>query len=39
YRYRFSTTDERRTTKQWWMRQLVGDYVPPVRLRAAQTDD
>jgi hypothetical protein len=34
YRYRFSTPSERRTTRQWWMRQLVGDYVPPVRLRA-----
>jgi len=32
YRYRFSTARERRQTGQWWMRDLVGDYVPPVRL-------
>ena len=32
YRYRFSTARERRETGQWWMRDLVGDYVPPVRL-------
>ena len=35
YRYRFSTTRERRETGQWWMRDLVGDYVPPVRLSRA----
>ena len=38
YRYRFSTPAERRTTRQWWMRQLVGDYVPPVRLRLSERD-
>src|SRR5205823_14369183 len=32
YRYRFSTARERRQTGQWWMRDLVGDYLPPVRL-------
>ena len=32
YRYRFSTPRERGDTGQWWMRDLVGDYVPPVRL-------
>lgn len=37
YRYRFSTPTERKSTKQWWMRQLVGDYVPPVRLRPDQS--
>jgi len=35
YRYRFSTAGERRETGQWWMRDLVGDYVPPVRLSRA----
>jgi hypothetical protein len=34
YRYRFSTPAERHATKQWWMRQLVGEYLPPVRLRS-----
>ena len=33
YRYRFTTVAEWRKTGQWWMRQLAGDYVPPVRLR------
>jgi hypothetical protein len=33
YRYRFSTPSERQSNGQWWMRQLVGDYLPPVRLR------
>ena len=32
YRYRFSNSRERRETGLWWMRDLVGDYVPPVRL-------
>jgi hypothetical protein len=36
YRYRFSTPSERRSNRQWWMRQLVGDYLPPVRLRPAE---
>src|SRR5919201_840329 len=33
YRYRFTTFAEWQKTGQWWMRQLAGDYVPPVRLR------
>jgi hypothetical protein len=37
YRYRFSTPAEWRKTRQWWMRQLVGDYLPPVRLRPKAT--
>jgi len=32
YRYRFSTSRERRDTGNWWMRDLVSDYMPPVRL-------
>jgi hypothetical protein len=30
YRYRFSTPEERRTTGAWWVRTLVGEYMPPV---------
>jgi hypothetical protein len=32
YRYRFSTARERRETGNWWMRELVSDYMPPVRI-------
>jgi hypothetical protein len=32
YRYRFSTSRERRKTGNWWMRELVSDYMPPVRI-------
>ena len=32
YRYRFSTGRERRETGNWWMRDLVSDYMPPVRI-------
>jgi hypothetical protein len=32
YRYRFSTSRERRETRNWWMRELVSDYMPPVRI-------
>lgn len=35
YRYRFARARERRETGQWWTRDLMGDYVPPVRLRAS----
>ncbi|TMD61704.1 MAG: lipase maturation factor family protein [Chloroflexi bacterium] len=34
YRYRFSTPRERRETRAWWVRYRVGEYVPPVSLRA-----
>ncbi len=33
YRYRFTTWRERRQTGAWWVRTLVGDYLPPVRRR------
>lgn len=33
YRYRFATADERRATRQWWVRSLAGEYLPPVSLR------
>jgi hypothetical protein len=32
YRYRFSTPAERRHTGTWWHRDLVGEYLPPLRL-------
>jgi membrane protein implicated in regulation of membrane protease activity len=36
YRYRFSTGRERRETGNWWIRELVGDYVPPARLASRE---
>ena len=32
YRYRFTTPAERRQTGAWWSRELLGDYLPPLRL-------
>ncbi len=32
YRYRYSTREERARTGAWWVRQGVGDYVPPLTL-------
>jgi Lipase maturation factor len=32
YRYRFTTPAERRQTGAWWSRDLLGDYLPPLRL-------
>jgi Lipase maturation factor len=32
YRYRFTTPAERRATGAWWVRDLVGEYLPPLRL-------
>ena len=32
YRYRFTTAAERRASGAWWSRQLVGEYLPPLRL-------
>ena len=32
YRYRFTTSDERRATCEWWHRELLGTYLPPARL-------
>jgi hypothetical protein len=40
YRYRFTTPAEWRTSRrQWWTRQLVGEYTPPVRLRGSRLED
>jgi hypothetical protein len=33
YEYRFATPEVHRQTKQWWTRQLVGSYFPPVTLQ------
>jgi Lipase maturation factor len=35
YRYRFTTPAERRQTGAWWSRDLVGEYLPPLRLDPA----
>jgi hypothetical protein len=32
YRYRYGSARERRETGNWWMRDLVSDYMPPVRI-------
>jgi Lipase maturation factor len=36
FRYRFTTWAELRSTGAWWQRTYAGDFVPPVRLRAAE---
>ncbi len=33
YRYRFTTAQERRRTGQWWHRELLGTYFPPVSMQ------
>jgi lipase maturation factor len=33
YRYRYTSWRELRATGRWWSRELVGDFVGPVRLR------
>ncbi|MEC3956936.1 lipase maturation factor family protein [Nocardia sp. CDC153] len=30
YEYRFTTVHEWRETRAWWVRSVVGDYVPPI---------
>ena len=32
YRYRYTTSEERRQTGAWWVRTLLGFYLPPVSL-------
>ncbi len=32
YEYHFTTPEKRKSTGQWWTRQLVADYYPPIRL-------
>ncbi len=33
FRYRYTSWDELRATGRWWNREVVGDFVGPVRLR------
>jgi predicted DCC family thiol-disulfide oxidoreductase YuxK len=33
YRYRFTNFDERRQTGNWWKRESLGTYFPPISLR------
>ncbi len=33
YLYRYTTRHERRRTGAWWVRELVGEYLPPLALR------
>jgi predicted DCC family thiol-disulfide oxidoreductase YuxK len=33
YQYRFTTFAERRQTGNWWKRELLGTYLPPISLR------
>jgi len=33
YDYRFTTSEERRQTGNWWKRDLKGTYFPPISLR------
>jgi len=37
YRYRFTTMKERRETGAWWVRTLIGEYMPPITLREHST--
>ncbi len=30
FRYRFATRAERRATRQWWMRDEIGDFMMPM---------
>jgi hypothetical protein len=33
YQYRFTNFDQRRQTRNWWKRELLGTYLPPISLR------
>jgi hypothetical protein len=39
YRYRFTTRSERAQSHDWWVRELVGEFLPPVTLRRSQSRD
>jgi hypothetical protein len=39
YRYRFTTRSERRQTRDWWVREPVGEFLPPVTLTRSGTID
>jgi hypothetical protein len=36
YRYRFTTREERATTGEWWHRDLIGPFMPPISLASFQ---
>jgi hypothetical protein len=36
YLYRFASKTERKETGAWWTRELIGDYLPPVKLSDLQ---
>jgi hypothetical protein len=38
YLYRFTTAQERASTGNWWHRDRIGSYFPPVRLPPTATD-
>ena len=37
YRYRFTTRTELKQTGDWWVREPVGEFLPPVTLRESET--
>jgi hypothetical protein len=37
YRYRYTTRRERRETGEWWVRELAGEYLPPLTLQRPVT--
>jgi hypothetical protein len=36
YRYRFTSAGERAASGEWWWRERVGEFMPPVRLRGSR---
>jgi hypothetical protein len=38
YHYRFTTRKERKETGALWMRFLIAEYLPPLRLRERTPD-
>lgn len=39
YRYRYTTLEERGETGDWWSRELVGNYMNPCSLKAADSKE
>jgi hypothetical protein len=39
YRYRFAPAKQRHETGEWWIRAFVGEYLPPVSMRATQSNE
>jgi hypothetical protein len=38
YDYHFTSREEHRRTGNWWRRDLIGDYLPPISLQMLQTE-